>query len=290
MLQDAIAKMNDVLQPVYELVANVIAKIAEWMVANPELAAAIGAVVVAIGLIIGVCLALMPIFATIAGLAAALGVAVGAVAAPFLIVIGIVLAVIAIGVLLWQNWDTIKKKAGELKETVSRKFQEFKDSVSKKMSETWEKIKEVWGKVKKFFEDIDLKQLGKDIIGGLLKGIGDKAKELYTKAEEIARKVGEKLKGAFKTGSPSKVTMNIGEDVGDGLTVGLGNTLGQLQSMSEKMASAALPDVSIESAEASAPAKAARPLTVNIHSPKAIDAREASRIFNRQLSKMSVLW
>ena len=339
MLNDAIGKMNEVLQPIYDLIAKVVAKMAEWASANPELAAAIAAVVVGIGLLIAICLALMPVFSVITGLAGALGVAVGTVAAPFLITIAVILAVIAIGVLLWQNWDVIKKKAGELATKIKEKFEEFKKAVAEKMAKVWEKIQEIWGKVTAFFEDIDLKKIGKDIISGLIKGIGEKATELYNKASEIAGKVVKTLKGAFKTKSPSEITEAIGEDVGDGLVVGLGNTMSNLQKASISLADAVVSTLQqfikdsggaltkyfdairedgdwmndwlthlpkqyrtmvLEMGKTLAPQLEGtlprnrevvqKPLTVNIHSPKAVDAREASKVFNRQLSKMAVLW
>lgn len=54
---------------------------------------------------------------------------------------GIVLAiaaVIAIGVLLYKNWDTIKEKAAELWQGVTEKFEAIKETVS----EGWNKIKD----------------------------------------------------------------------------------------------------------------------------------------------------
>ena len=45
-----------------------------------------------------------------------------ALAAPVLPIIIAVGAVIAIGVLLWKNWDTIKEKAGQLAGWVGEKF------------------------------------------------------------------------------------------------------------------------------------------------------------------------
>ena len=51
--------------------------------------------------------------------------------------IGIALAVAA-GVLLWKNWDTVKEKAGQLKDWVSDKWTSIKD----KTSETWTNVKD----------------------------------------------------------------------------------------------------------------------------------------------------
>lgn len=71
-------------------------------------------------------------------------------AAPFILVGA---AIVGVGVLVYKNWDTIKEKAGELKEKVSQKWNEIKT----KTTETWNNIKtkttEAWGAVKKKVEE-----------------------------------------------------------------------------------------------------------------------------------------
>ena len=86
-----------------------------------------------------------------------------------------------------------------------------------------QKLKKFGAKLKQFFEGIDLKQIGKDIIAGLISGITAKATELYRKATEIASNISKKIKKALDSKSPSRETMKIGEDVGEGLAIGLDN-------------------------------------------------------------------
>lgn len=73
-----------------------------------------------------------------------------AAAAPF---IAVGAAIVGAGVLVYKNWDTIKEKAGELKEKVSQRWNEIKT----KTTETWNNIKtkttEAWGAVKKKVEE-----------------------------------------------------------------------------------------------------------------------------------------
>ena len=73
------------------------------------------------------------------GILGLLGKGIGGVVAmlggPWAIAIG--LAVTA-GVLLWKNWDTVKEKAGQLKDWVSDKWTNIKD----KTSETWTNVKD----------------------------------------------------------------------------------------------------------------------------------------------------
>ncbi len=53
-------------------------------------------------------------------------------------VIAIIGAVVAAGVLLYKNWDTIKEKAGQLKEHMAQKWSEIKEHTS----QTWNNIKD----------------------------------------------------------------------------------------------------------------------------------------------------
>lgn len=66
--------------------------------------------------------------------------ALAAIPAPVWIIIGVIGAVVAAGVLLYKNWDTIKQKAHELKEKISEKW----DQIKEKTHELVEGIKEKW--------------------------------------------------------------------------------------------------------------------------------------------------
>jgi hypothetical protein len=66
-----------------------------------------------------------------------------------------------------------------------------------------------------------------------------------------------------------------------------------IRKMAEKMSKNAIPDLNMEVNQGNnnvATASAGKNLTVNIHSPKALDVRQASREFNRTLNKMSLMW
>lgn len=61
---------------------------------------------------------------------------------------GIIGGVVAAGVLLYQNWDTIKEKAGELKEAVTEKWGALKEGLSTKVEEIRTGISEKWESMK----------------------------------------------------------------------------------------------------------------------------------------------
>lgn len=70
--------------------------------------------------------------------------ALAAVPAPVWIIIGVISAVVAAGVALYKNWDTIKEKAHELKEKISEKWNQIKE----KTHELVESVKEKWAGIK----------------------------------------------------------------------------------------------------------------------------------------------
>lgn len=88
------------------------------------------------------------VHAALTAASTALGGAIAFLTSPIALVIAAIAAVIAIGVLLYKNWDTVKAKAAELGAAMSAKFTEIKT----KISQAWENIKQktsqVWENVK----------------------------------------------------------------------------------------------------------------------------------------------
>ena len=291
-LNNALTAMNNALMPLYTNIANFATLIANWIAQNPTLAATIAAVVVGIGILIGVFMIIIPLITAIIGLAGVLGVSVGAVVAPFLLVIAIVAAVIAIAVLLIKNWDTIIAAAGKLASNIKTKFNEFKEAAINKMKEAKEGIQDKWDAVVQFFEGISLSSIGKEIIQGLIDGLSSMGGAIDRKVDELAAKIPQGLKDFLGIGSPSKVTMKLGKNTGEGFALGLEDSLNQIGNMSNKMALSAVPDIKapkINSIDTGS-TKASKEITVNFHSPKALDVREANKQLQRTLNKMSLQW
>ncbi|MFE5166036.1 phage tail tape measure protein, partial [Streptomyces sp. NPDC056697] len=99
----------------------------------------------------------------------------------------------------------------------------------------WESIKEtaesIWNNIEKFFEDVDLVEIGKNIIRGLIKGIGSMTREVRETVESIASGISNAVTGFFDIHSPSRLTRGQGRNIGKGLELGLADSLNGLIKM-----------------------------------------------------------
>lgn len=113
-------------------------------------------------------------------------------------------------------YSAYKEKGRELLESFKKGMSEKLDSIKTEAKKIIQRAKEGVTNAKDA-----LLQAGKDLIGGFIKGITSKASEVYNKAREIANKAVETIKGALKIQSPSRVMMEVGRYVDEGLVVGM---------------------------------------------------------------------
>lgn len=122
----------------------------------------------------------------------------------------------------WNEiWTTTKEKAEDIKQAVENKFNEKVLAITNKMEEIKLNIEAKWNAAQKFLEEIDLVEIGKDIIGGLLKGITDRFPNVEAKIEELSNNIPLWAKKVLKIQSPSRVMMSIGSDIVGGLIQGI---------------------------------------------------------------------
>lgn len=186
------------------------------------LAAAIGPLLIVIGQMamgIGAILKIIPTLITSVGL---LGKALMFLAAnPVGLIITAIAALIAIGVALWKNWDTIAEKATSIGQ--------------------W--IKDKWNGIVEFFKGINLADIGRDIIQGLINGIQDKFNALKDKMRDIGDSIKDTIANVLGIRSPSTVMIGFGENIGEGMAIGIERASSMVKEMSQRMANMAIPDV-----------------------------------------------
>lgn len=125
-LQDLATTIGTNLLPI---ITPIIQKVTEWVGKFNELSPQTQKIITIIGLVVA---ALGPVLVIIGTLISSIGAIVGAIGmitAPMLGIVAIIAAVIAIGVLLYKNWDTIKAKALALWNTLKTTFNGIKTSI-----------------------------------------------------------------------------------------------------------------------------------------------------------------
>src|SRR5690625_3771352 len=111
----------------------------------------------------------------------------------------------------------------------------------------WNKIKDtadrILHNIVRFFKNIDLFKIGKDIILGLINGI----KSMVSAVTDAVKNVASKITGGFKKilgiKSPSRVLMALGRDTGEGLVLGLSGMESDVSKAADGLAAAATPEL-----------------------------------------------
>ena len=260
-LEGVALQLYDHLQPALENLIEIVRKVVDWFAnLSPEaqkviviiagLAAAIGPLLVVLGV-------LASSISSIIAIAPTLGAAFTALTGPIGIAVAAVAGLIAIGVALYKNWDEVKAFAektwnkirdffsttlNNIKNTISTKFREMAQSVRDRMEEIQQKIRGTWNNVIGFLKGINLFNVGRDIMKGLLDGISNMARAIYDKAREIANSVKDTIKRALRISSPSKVMLEMGLDTGKGFELGLERAISSIKAAATGLAGAAVPD------------------------------------------------
>lgn len=133
--------------------------------------------------------------------------------------------------LIFNVWNSVRiffaNLIPNIVSTVTTKFGEMKSGVSNKMKEAKEAIVNIWNTVMSFFKNINLLQIGKDIIQGLINGIKNKVEAIKKAVTDVTDAITGKLKSILNIQSPSRVMMEMGGFIGEGLAIGIDSTKGK---------------------------------------------------------------
>ena len=160
------ASALEAIEPVIKQVANGINGLIKAFNGLPQEAkttiVAVTAIATGIVVLIGVAGAISSAWGVITGIfSAGINVFAGAIAAispPILIAVGVIGALIAIGIALYKNWDTIKVKATEIWNNISNTVSNAWNGIKTKATEIWTGIKNVivniWEGIKTVFSTV----------------------------------------------------------------------------------------------------------------------------------------
>ena len=197
-MQQAFSDIKIALEPLLVDISNLISKVAEWMKQNPQLAATITVIVTVIGILAGLALGLIPIFTGLSAAAAALNIGLLPLTGIILAIVAAIAAIIAIGVALYKNWDTIKEKAKETWENIKQAWENLKakttevfQNVKQSISDAWQNAKQ---KTQEFLNNIqqsweNLKTKTKETIDNIKNGIIDAIKRVKNKVQTICSNI-----------------------------------------------------------------------------------------------------
>lgn len=145
---EAGATLAEKLLPALEKLIGIVSKVLNWF-ANLD-----GTTQTVILTVLGLVAALSPLLSLISTISTVLPVLSAmftALSGPVGIVIAAVGALVAIGVTLYKNWDTIKAKAVELWSNLKATFQKIGDAIMKPINAAKDFVKGVVDKIKSFF-------------------------------------------------------------------------------------------------------------------------------------------
>jgi TP901 family phage tail tape measure protein len=99
----------------------------------------------------------------------------------------------------------------------------------------------IWNNIVSIFKSINLVEIGKNIMQGLVNGIKSMASAVTNAVSGIAKAIPSKIKSFLGIHSPSRVLMELGEFTGEGFVKGIGSMIRDVSGISADMAMAAVP-------------------------------------------------
>lgn len=133
--------LDDSTQETIVKVAGLAAAIGPLLVVGGSLISTVGSIASGIGGLIG-------LFNNLGGVSGMLASAIGFLSSPIGIATLAVTGLIAAGVLLYQNWDTIKQKASEIGTAISQKWNEIKNSISNAINSARDAVSSAVSRIK----------------------------------------------------------------------------------------------------------------------------------------------
>lgn len=211
--RDAWNGLDDGQKKTIITIGGAVAVIGPLLVALGSVIGAIGTIVTTVGGAITAVGGLAAAFTAAGGVAGILSTAGGVLAgvfaalvSPIGLAIAAVAAITAAGILLYQNWDTVKAKAAELADAAKQKWEEIKTNITNAVNNAKQAVEEKFGAIKTKIEQVakDVKtaigdlpgkalKWGKDLIQNFVDGIKQKWDNLKSTVTGVAQGISDRL-------------------------------------------------------------------------------------------------
>lgn len=143
------ASLAETLVPALEKLVSVVSDVLNWF---GSLDGTTQTVILTVLALVAAISPVLGLISTLTGLAAALNVAMLPMIGTIAAIVAAVAAVIAIGVLLYKNWDTIKAKAAELWASLKNTFEKVKNAIKEPIENAKNFVRDAIEKIKSFFK------------------------------------------------------------------------------------------------------------------------------------------
>lgn len=201
---------------------------------------------------------------------------------------------------IWNNTKIVIETAVGV---ISNIIKLFLSALKGDWQGAWEAVKgiaeSIWYGIQNMFANVyeTMTSIGKDIVQGMIDGIKSMASKAIDTAKDLASKVANSVKGFFKISSPSRLMMEYGGYIGEGLAIGIKNSVAEVQRqaarLSEAVSSSTTQTTSVDIPVGSV-SSSSRPGTiiqnVTIQSPTPLSPSETARQLQRTSRQLAMEW
>ncbi|KAF6585001.1 phage tail tape measure protein [Paenibacillus sp. EKM211P] len=160
----------------------------------------------------------------------------------------------------WNNVKTTTSNVfNGVKSFLSSVWNSILSTISTTVTNIWNKITSIWNQITGYLKGINLFDIGKNIIEGMINGISSMADSVVQKVKDIGSSITQKIKDILGIHSPSRVMMEVGFFTGEGLARGIEGTQDRVSAAATGMTDEIIPSTN---SPTNAPARKLAPARV----------------------------